>query len=370
MTGMCEGELPFKYLGVPLSAQKLNVLQYQPLIQKILSKLDNWAAKLLSYAGRLQLIKSVIGGIQLYWCQVFLIPHKVLKVIQSACRTFLWTGKTALFKRALVAWEKVVLPKYACGLGIGNLKCWNQAAICKLLWNVQHMKNRTWIQWIHGYYIKGRDLFEVAIPQQCSWIVRKIFGAREYIQRLQNGKELIQGHSFSIRRLYNDLIGCVEKVPWAKMMCQNSAPVKYLFITWLLLHEKLATCSYLRRIGISIDPMCCICERNEEILDHLFFECEFSRGVWKRMADWCGVQRTVERWELEKIFLISRCTNNNKQQRLYRCMFAVVSYHLWRERNARRLQGRRTTEEMIVRQCQIMMSVCKCRDKKLRLLNF
>lgn len=165
LTGMVEGALPFRYLGVPLATKKLNILYYQPLIQKILHRMNSWTTKLLSYAGRLQLLKSVIAGIQRYWCQVFLIPQKVLKVIQYACRTFLWTGKTEVSRRVLVAWEKVILPKQAGGLNIGNLNVWNQAAICKLLWNIHQQKNRTWIQWIHGYYIKGRDVFELSIPQ-------------------------------------------------------------------------------------------------------------------------------------------------------------------------------------------------------------
>lgn len=47
---MTEGQLPFKYLGVPLSSQKLSVMQCQPLGQKILQRINCWAAKLLSYA--------------------------------------------------------------------------------------------------------------------------------------------------------------------------------------------------------------------------------------------------------------------------------------------------------------------------------
>lgn len=38
VTGMAAGELPFKYLGVPLSAQKLSAIQCQPLVRKILHK--------------------------------------------------------------------------------------------------------------------------------------------------------------------------------------------------------------------------------------------------------------------------------------------------------------------------------------------
>lgn len=69
--GMVRGNLPVKYLGVPLSTRKLNVMQCQPPIKKIMARVESWSAKFLSYAGRIQLIKSVLFSMQTYWCQIF-----------------------------------------------------------------------------------------------------------------------------------------------------------------------------------------------------------------------------------------------------------------------------------------------------------
>lgn len=65
--GYIEGQLPVKYLGVPLSTRKLTIYQCQPLIEKITVRMRSWISRLLSYAGRLQFIQSVISGIQSYW---------------------------------------------------------------------------------------------------------------------------------------------------------------------------------------------------------------------------------------------------------------------------------------------------------------
>lgn len=174
VSGMVEGRLPFKYLGVPLSDQKLTRMQCQPLLQKILQRINCWASKLLSYAGRVQLIKSVIFGVQMFWSQVFVLPQKVLKEIQIACRTFLWTGKAITSKRAMVAWEKVVLPVHAGGLNIINLEVWNKAAIGKLLWSLNQHKDIIWIRWVHGYYIKQQDVMTMRIPMQSSWSLGRL----------------------------------------------------------------------------------------------------------------------------------------------------------------------------------------------------
>lgn len=68
--------------------------------------------EIYSHARRDQLIKSVVFGVQVYWSQIFILPQKVLKMVQTACRVFLWTGKAELSRRALATWEKVMLPQY------------------------------------------------------------------------------------------------------------------------------------------------------------------------------------------------------------------------------------------------------------------
>ncbi|OIT26379.1 hypothetical protein A4A49_56174, partial [Nicotiana attenuata] len=47
--GFSTGELPFRYLGVPLPTKKLSLLQWQSLIEKIVAKISSWTAKKLSY---------------------------------------------------------------------------------------------------------------------------------------------------------------------------------------------------------------------------------------------------------------------------------------------------------------------------------
>ncbi|KAH6801336.1 hypothetical protein C2S52_001800 [Perilla frutescens var. hirtella] len=190
--GLVKGGLPFKYLGVPLSYKKISISQCQGLINKILARINCWSSKLISYAGRVQLIKSVLFGVQSFWSQVFLLPKKVLKAIETACRIFLWTGKSNYSERALVAWDHICLPKAAGGWNIVNMLIWNKAAICKLLWSISHKSDKLWVKWIHGYYIKHQDLTTINIPSQASWVVRKILAARNTILLSRSGAQVLQ----------------------------------------------------------------------------------------------------------------------------------------------------------------------------------
>ena len=93
-------ELPFKYLGVPLSTKKMSIIQWYPLIDKIMARINSWTPKKLSYAGRTQLIKTVLFGVQSYWAQLFIILAKIIKVIEGLCRSYLWSGVGYVTKKA------------------------------------------------------------------------------------------------------------------------------------------------------------------------------------------------------------------------------------------------------------------------------
>lgn len=83
------GSLPVRYLGVPLDSKKLNIMHYSPTIEKIAATTNKWTCTNLSYAGKAELIRSVLQGVECYWLQVFPLPANVRDRIKSICREFL-----------------------------------------------------------------------------------------------------------------------------------------------------------------------------------------------------------------------------------------------------------------------------------------
>ena len=60
--GFNMGSMPIRYLGLPLMYRKLRISDYRSLLEKISSNFNCWSAKALSFAGRRQLLSSVIYG--------------------------------------------------------------------------------------------------------------------------------------------------------------------------------------------------------------------------------------------------------------------------------------------------------------------
>ncbi|XP_019415090.1 PREDICTED: uncharacterized protein LOC109326751 [Lupinus angustifolius] len=181
ITGFTMGSLPFKYLGVPLCSKKLTVNLCTPLIERITSRLNHLSTKLLSYVGKIQLIRCVLFSIISYWMQVFPIPKKVLHHLESNCRNILWNGKDENCKKAPVAWDHLCDPKQAGGLNLTSLEEWNKANMTKLLWNLASKIDKLWVKWIHTYYLKGADIFNFHLSPSCSWTLRVIIKCRTEI---------------------------------------------------------------------------------------------------------------------------------------------------------------------------------------------
>ena len=86
-----EGQLPLRFLGLHLISRKLSRSDCTPL--------NSWCDKKLSFAGRLQLIRSVLYGIQVYWTNISIIPVKVTKEIERCFNRFLSTGADSMVFR-------------------------------------------------------------------------------------------------------------------------------------------------------------------------------------------------------------------------------------------------------------------------------
>ncbi|KAK4383917.1 hypothetical protein Sango_3107900 [Sesamum angolense] len=130
--GFQEGSLPVKYLGIPLTSSRLTIADCRPLIDKVDARLAGWNNQILSYAGWLQLIKSVLTTLHTYWASAFILPKGVLKTLEKKMR-FLWQGSAGSKREGSLGISK---PKEEGGLGIRSLTTTNQALMLKQLWRI------------------------------------------------------------------------------------------------------------------------------------------------------------------------------------------------------------------------------------------
>ena len=165
-SGLNSGALPVTYLGLPLLPKHLSAGSCAPLIQAVAHWLQSWKAKLLSYVGRVELIKYVvISAMHLYWTSVFLLPSSTLHEIDKLMMGFLWYGQGSK-KCVFTSWHDVCQPKDEGGLGIQHTTDCNVAGVLRHFWEVSTCKDALWIKWMRRKYLRGGSIWCTRPPQQ------------------------------------------------------------------------------------------------------------------------------------------------------------------------------------------------------------
>ncbi|GAA0166843.1 hypothetical protein LIER_21908 [Lithospermum erythrorhizon] len=81
------------------------------------SYIHKWNDKNLSYARKVELIRSICQGVEAFWLYVFPMPKAILKTIGRMCVVFLWGGR-----QSRVPSKEIGCPKDEGGLGLMDLK--------------------------------------------------------------------------------------------------------------------------------------------------------------------------------------------------------------------------------------------------------
>ena len=172
------GSLPVRYLGLPLVTKRLSTTDYLPLLEKIRKRINTWTARFLSFAGRLNLISSVIWSLCNFWTAAFRLPRNCIREIDKMCASFLWSGPEMNPKKAKVAWEVVCKPRQEGGLGLRCLKEANDVCCLKLIWKIVSKSNSLWVRWIEANLLKRRSFWSIKHTSSGSWIWRKLLKYR------------------------------------------------------------------------------------------------------------------------------------------------------------------------------------------------
>ncbi|KAL2225604.1 UNVERIFIED_CONTAM: hypothetical protein Sindi_2948700, partial [Sesamum indicum] len=210
--GFQEGQLPMRYLGLPLISSRLSISNCQPLISKIDARITGWEGISLSYAGREQIIKTVLSALSLYWASAFILPKKVINEIEKRLRNFLWKG-TKSSGYAKVAWKDVCRPVDEGGLGFKDISILNRALMSKKLCDViQCDRTSIWVQWLYQDWLRDTSIWIVREQGgSCGW--RKMLRLRPYLRSIVDYQIGNEGRFFIWQDPWHHLGPLIERFP-------------------------------------------------------------------------------------------------------------------------------------------------------------
>nr|GEX43738.1 hypothetical protein [Tanacetum cinerariifolium] len=401
-----EGKLPVRYLGAPLLSKRLYVNDCSLLVDKVKKRILDWKNKSMSFAGRLQLILSVVGSMQVYWSSMFILPITISNEVERLMRDFLWNFGDFKRGKARIKWDDVCKPKVEGGL------------------------DSLWVKWVHVYKLKGINFWDILEKEGSSWSWKKILRYRsilrshivhgigngldtsllfdnwhaicplsEFISKrkiyysglsldckvanvidngvwkwprglsmefdglnaieppcLTEGKKdkvlwktgLGRLSNFSVNNVWNDLRVCSDTVPWVKIVwCSQCIPM-HAFMVWLAIHGRLRTQDLMVKWEKYGDMRCVFCKNVLDSHDHLFFECEFSKKVWDCLKCMVIMDDAPDCWSEIKEFMMNRPINKSIWSILQRLLLGASIYFIWHERNGRMFQDKARSVETLI----------------------
>ncbi|KAJ0435664.1 putative RNA-directed DNA polymerase [Helianthus annuus] len=138
------GCLPFKHLGLQGGTNMNLVKNWQPVVNVFKKRLAIWKTQILSFGGRLTLIKSVLNALPTYYFSFYRAPTQVIDQLERLRREFLWGITPEKGKMNMVAWDSVMTPKELGGAGVGSLKDANLAMLAKWWWRFKTEPESLW----------------------------------------------------------------------------------------------------------------------------------------------------------------------------------------------------------------------------------
>ncbi|GJX76493.1 RNA-directed DNA polymerase, eukaryota, reverse transcriptase zinc-binding domain protein [Tanacetum coccineum] len=333
-----EGVLPARYLGIPLTAKTLSIADCRVLIEKVKNRILDWRNKLLSLAGKLQLVAS----------------------------NFVWSKNDAAKGIASVAWKEVCRPKDEGGLGLKSLKVINHALMVKHLWNIASKKDSLWVKWLNVYRIKGMwgtklEMGEVVLSGMTSGTPMGRYSVRfkEVIDvpvpvldhdrddmALWFDKQNVEVR-FSVKEAWRVLRPDVPKVLRHKHVWFSQCIPRHAFILWMAIKGRLKTQDRISRWFSADNMVCPFCKSCKDSHSHLFFQCGFAQGVWERLKSMNRLEDLSCVWA-EIISGISiRKANNTLWSIIQRLVLGAAVYFIWRERNFRLFRNLERSNDVV-----------------------
>jgi hypothetical protein len=357
-TGFVEGSFPFRYLGIPLSPHRLLASQFSPFLHKLDLAIQSWLRKHLSYARRLELLKSILYGMVRFWLNIFSVPDTVIKQIIYLCRNFLWTGTVSRNKSVMVAWRMVCLYKDEGGLGIFDLRARNNSFLAKHIWNIHLKADTIWIQWVHHYYIYSLSFWDTDAHPSSSPLWKSIINFRDKLVEMGGG----QSHVLSLMENWSSSTGPFtakayeflrlrsNPVHWRKVVWESWSMPRYSLIIWLTVLGRLRTKDRLH--FLQTDLTCVFCQVDNESHSHLFFSCHWISLLWQMIRNWLRITRCMS--SLSSAIRGLCRGGNNADSRMRRVSLGILIYIIWEERNNRLFDSTSTSIPSLFRKFQTL----------------
>ncbi|XP_074314408.1 uncharacterized protein LOC141649623 [Silene latifolia] len=181
VSGITRRSLPFKYLGIPIAARKLSVLECSSLVDKVAGRIRALGCRKL----RISCGQDWIMIMERHW----------------------WLGIKSARLKSMVVWAS------------RTFGGWNKAA---------QKKDHLWVRWVHSVFIKSENWVDYQPNQSGSWAWRKLCRLKNQMHSGYVGNWWMHNQNpYTIQSGYEWLNPAPVKAPWYQFVWVKEALHKH-----------------------------------------------------------------------------------------------------------------------------------------------
>ncbi|XP_058733030.1 uncharacterized protein LOC131604618 [Vicia villosa] len=347
----CWGNIPFKFLGIPIGTNPRRCLSWKLVLESIKRKLSTWKARKLSFGGRVTLLNSVLSSIPIYVMSFYKAPIKIIKKIIQIQSRFLWCGDEEKRCISWVSWHNICKPKEEGGLRIRHIGLFNNTLLCNLVFQLSSGDGIFfWFnKWAGDFTLKDRfpALFMLSSNQEA-------VEAIELIEVLSTAKphgadkdKVKWGSSqdgvFSVKSCYSlfrdrgleDVITSDTQMA-LEMIWETNISSKLKVFGWRVILNRLPSKDQLVKRGIITtdeDKICALYSVDFEDLDHLLFRCSFSQNVWSNIHMWLGLENMGQHVGVNNLLRFEQALKGKIKTKKICLIWLATTWAIWNARN-------------------------------------
>jgi hypothetical protein len=128
------------------------------ITDKIRNKLAIRKGTILSIMGRVQLVKSIIHGMLVYSFHVYFWSRRLLRLLDSWIKKFIWSCDVLSKKVCTVSWSVMCRPWAERRLDLKPTSLINEASILKLAWDLLAKETQWSILFKRRFFSNGKPI--------------------------------------------------------------------------------------------------------------------------------------------------------------------------------------------------------------------